>query len=182
MGRTDAGRSGRRASLGGDWMGPARGAGGRLWPLLIESSGVLEKARAGGYGIGLALRPAGSPASTNTNNRETVRFNWVGSSPESGRRNGDRFTILCSCEGRSTGRLRISVHRQLGRLASAPLRLRPRMPNGGRHCCRPPLHHRLPVRCRTSSGWHGGVVQSLARFSAAGTCARMRRVRCFPPG
>lgn len=25
------------------------------------------------------------------------------------------------------------------------------MLNGGRHCCRPPLHHRFPIRCRTSN-------------------------------
>lgn len=30
-----------------------------------------------------------------------------------------------------------------------------RMLNGGRHRCRPPLHHRLPVRCGTSGDWHG---------------------------
>ena len=27
--------------------------------------------------------------------------------------------------------------------------------NGGRHRCRPPLHHRFPIRCRKSSGWLG---------------------------
>jgi hypothetical protein len=48
--------------------------------------------------------------------------------------------------------------------------------NGGRHCCRPPLHHHLPVRCRTSGDWHGAS-SSPKTFPAPGR----RRLAAVPP-
>ncbi len=38
--------------------------------------------------------------------------------------------------------------------------------NGGRHRCRPPLPHRLPIRFRTSGGWHAHG--RIARSASAG--------------
>ena len=50
------------------------------------------------------------------------------------------------------------------------------MLNGGRHCCRPPLHRHLPIRCRTSSDWHGGLVTIASDPScSAGTRRSVKR-------
>ena len=67
---------------------------------------------------------------------------------------------MCSCEGRNPGPNRSAISPWAPAFAGARLLgEETRTLNGGRHCCRPPLHHRLPVRCRTSSGWHGGLVR-----------------------